>query len=127
MAGRMWMNVLTRLSVGTLVLLSTPTLGITALYSQTRTIQGVVKDAQCGERLPNATLMIKGTKVGAKTNLEGFFVLPNAPDSQFILEARFVGYGVEEVKIPAGQKPEDIAIELTTQDVLLQGVTVVAE
>jgi len=121
------MNVFTRLSVRTLVLLSTLTLGITTLYSQTRTIQGVVKDAQSGERLPNATLMIKGTKVGAKSNLEGFFVLPNAPDSQFVLEARFVGYGVEEVKIPSGQKPEDIVLELTTQDVLLQGVTVFAE
>ena len=95
--------------------------------SQAQGIHGVVKDAQSGERLPNAMLSIKGTTIGTKTNLEGYFVLTRIPDSAFTLQARYVGYEVLELKIDPKSDADNIVLELRPQDIILQGVTVVAQ
>ena len=96
-------------------------------FSQAQGIHGVVKDSQSGERLPNAMLLIKGTTIGTKTNLEGYFVLARVPDSVFTLQARYVGYEVLELKIDPKNEADNVVLELRQQDIILQGVTVVAQ
>lgn len=102
-------------------------LGLSPLCSQSQGIHGVVKDGQSGERLPNAMLIIKGTTIGTKTNLEGHFVLTRVPDSVFTLQARYVGYEVMEIRIDSKNEADNIILELRPQDIILQGVTVVAQ
>jgi len=102
-------------------------LGSAPLHSQSREIQGVVKDSQSGERLPNATLIIKGSPIGTKSNLEGFFDLPTVPDSTFVIQARYVGYSIGEFTVDRYDKSEYIVIELTPQDIQVPGVTVTGE
>jgi ferric enterobactin receptor len=94
---------------------------------QTSSVQGVVKDAKTGERLPSASVVVKGTKIGAKTNLEGFFLLPSVPDTSCILEARFVGYAPQEVSVNPRSHTADIVIAMKARDILVEGVTVTAE
>ena len=101
--------------------------GVGSLDAQSHGIHGVVKDAKSGERLPNALLIIKGTTVGAKTNLEGFFVLPSVPDTAFVLEARYVGYEVMELRIDPAKDPDDMVIGMMEHDIVLEGVTVVSQ
>ncbi len=96
-------------------------------HAQSQGMHGVVKDAESGERLPNAMLVIKGTTIGTKTNLEGFFVLPHVPDSAFVLQARYVGYEVTEITIDPEKEADNLIIEMRQQDIILQGVTVVAQ
>ena len=43
----------------------------------TSDITGTVRDAQFGEALPFANVMIRGTRWGAATNTDGYFVLVN--------------------------------------------------
>jgi hypothetical protein len=44
-------------------------LGNATLFAQTRTVSGRVVDAHSGERLPYATVLIKGTKIGTQSNV----------------------------------------------------------
>ena len=101
--------------------------GIDFLVAQSHGIHGVVKDAKSGERLPNALLIIKGTTIGAKSNLEGYFVLPNVPDTAFVLQARYVGYEVMELRIDPAKDPDNIVISMLEHDIVLEGVTVVSQ
>ena len=91
---------------------------------QALSIQGIVKDSKTGERLPSATVMVKGTKIGTKTNLEGFFLLPSVPDTSFVLQVHFVGYAPQEVTVDPRSHPEEITIALHTRDIQVEGVTV---
>src|SRR3990167_3021666 len=40
------------------------------------TLSGLIKDKATGEALPGATIQIKGTTIGAATNMDGYFTLP---------------------------------------------------
>jgi hypothetical protein len=96
------------------------------LLAQTSSVHGIVKDARTGERLPSATILVKGTKIGAKTNLEGFFLLPSVPDTTFVLQARFVGYAPEDVTVDPRSHPAEIVIAMKARDIQVEGVTVTA-
>ncbi len=98
-----------------------------ASLAQASSIQGIVKDAKTGERLPSATVVVKGTKIGAKTNLEGFFLLPSVPDTLLVLQVRFVGYAPQDVTVDPRSHPEEITIGLKARDIQVEGVTVTAE
>ncbi|HTY36737.1 MAG TPA: TonB-dependent receptor [Bacteroidota bacterium] len=95
--------------------------------AQSHELHGVVKDAQSGERLPNAMLVIKGTTIGTKTNLEGYFVLGHVPDTAFTLQSRYVGYEVTEIVIDPAKEADNVVLEMRAQDIILQGVTVVGQ
>jgi ferric enterobactin receptor len=98
-----------------------------ASLGQASSIQGIVKDAKTGERLPSATVMVKGTKIGAKTNLEGFFLLPSVPDTSFVLQVRFVGYAPQDVSIDPRSQTGEITIALKAREIQVEGVTITAE
>lgn len=55
-------------------------------------IQGVVKEALSGKVLPGANVIIKGTSLGAVTNLEGRYIIPNVPPGTYQLLFRYIGF-----------------------------------
>ncbi len=101
--------------------------GVVLSQAQHKAIHGLVKDAKSGERLPNVALVVRGTRIGSTSNLEGYFLVMNVPDSSFVLEARMVGYAVAQVRIDPEQEDGGISIQLTPKDVLLEGLTVSAD
>ena len=50
-------------------------MGCLQLFAQTRTIKGEVTDAQNGDPLIGATIMVEGEKGGTVTDFDGNFVL----------------------------------------------------
>ena len=56
----------------------------TVASAQTRTITGVVKNAQ-GEPVTNATVLVKGTKIGTSTNSKGSFELVVKSDAKTLI------------------------------------------
>lgn len=66
------------------------------LFSQSE-VSGVITDANSGEPLPGATVIIKGTETGAVANLDGIFSIEVLPES--ILLVSFIGYIPEEVTV----------------------------
>ncbi|MBK6681050.1 MAG: TonB-dependent receptor [Ignavibacteriales bacterium] len=67
---------------------------------------GVVKDQKTGETLIGATIIIEGTKLGAKTDFEGYFVILNISPGSYTVKASMIGYGsksYQEVKVNINQ------------------------
>jgi outer membrane receptor for ferrienterochelin and colicin len=53
---------------------------------------GVVKDAQSGEPLLGANILIEGTEFGAATNLRGEYVILNIPPGRYSVRISYIGY-----------------------------------
>jgi Ca-activated chloride channel homolog len=63
-----------------------------------RTITGIVKDADTGEALVGASVVIKGTTIGTLTDLDGKYVI-RLNEKATVLVFSYVGYGIQEVQI----------------------------
>ncbi len=64
----------------------------TAQAGNTGKIAGTVKDAQTGEALIGASVLIEGTTQGAATNIDGYYVILNIPPGKYTLISSAVGY-----------------------------------
>ena len=84
-----------------------------------RTITGKVTDEN-GEPLPGATIRVKGTSIGASTDVDGNYTL-SVPDDAETLVIRFVGFVTQEVSIGA-RSVIDIPLAIDTKS--LDEVTV---
>ena len=66
--------------------------GQSFILAQTGSIKGTVADKNTNEILPGANAIIKGTSLGAATNLDGEFVIKNVPAGNQVLEISYIGY-----------------------------------
>ncbi len=98
------------------------------LAAATTTIKGKVSDMDTKEPLPGATIVVKGTSIGASTDLNGNFVIYSVPAGQCTLVVSYVGYdGISEVvDVPSsGTLQKDF--ELRAVGIQGKGVTVTAQ
>ncbi len=70
----------------------------------TGTVAGYVVEAESGDPLPGANVIVEGTALGVSTDGDGRFRLGNVPAGTQTLVASFVGYETAEatVDVPAG-------------------------
>lgn len=68
------------------------TIPVTALSQTTSTISGRVTDAATGGPLPGANVLLKGTSLGASTNLDGKYAISDVPAGSYVLEVSYIGY-----------------------------------
>jgi TonB-dependent starch-binding outer membrane protein SusC len=66
-------------------------------FAQERRVAGVVSDPS-GTGIPGATILIKGSQIGANTDAEGRFAI-NARSDKDVLVISFVGYKTQEITI----------------------------
>ena len=92
-------------------------------------IGGTIADKSSGEPLIGATIMLQGTKLGAKTNKTGFYSIQNVPVGEYTIIARYLGYtqSSQKVSVKANTKNLRINIALTPDAIATEGVQVVAE
>ncbi len=57
------------------------------------TLKAIIKDKDSKEPLPGATLLVKGTSIGAVADSNGIATLPNIPNGRQPIVFRFIGYG----------------------------------
>jgi TonB-dependent starch-binding outer membrane protein SusC len=62
------------------------------------TVKGIVTDAVTGEGLPSANIIVKGTKQGKVSDINGAFSI-SVPDEKSILVISYVGYETKEVLV----------------------------
>ena len=81
---------------------------------QQSTVTGTVTDAESGEAMPGVNILVKGTAIGAITDVDGKYSLQNV-ERNATLVFSFIGYITQEVAL-AGRTVVDIALaaELTT-------------
>ena len=100
---------------GFLVLLLVLLCGMSnSLLAQNRTtISGTVRDAESGETLPYASVLVTGTTLGAATNVDGYFVLLGVPADSLTLRVTYLGYQTALVEIDARMQETPLMIEMT--------------
>jgi CarboxypepD_reg-like domain/TonB-dependent Receptor Plug Domain len=62
-------------------------------------IKGKVLDNSAHEQLIGATVSIKGTNIGAITNLDGTYKINNIVDGSYTLVCKYVGFEIQEINI----------------------------
>ena len=97
-------------------------LAVSALASaQNITVTGQVKDSSTGEGIPFASLQVKGTMVGASTDLDGFYSISAPADGVLIFSS--IGYVNAEVPVN-GNAVVNVALDPDSQ--VLEETIVVA-
>ena len=85
------MKVIQKLAKRSLLLVALLVIGCLQLMAQTRTIKGEVTDAQNGEALIGATVMVEGEKGGTVTDFDGNFSLQVSSSAKKI-KVSYIGY-----------------------------------
>ena len=84
-------------------------------------LSGTIKDAQTGEPLVGANIIIVGTDLGGASNVDGNYVILNIPPGNYSVKISYIGYEsimVTDVQIvvdqntilPAALKPESVQV-----------------
>ena len=93
----------------------------------TVTVSGTIRDAETGDTLPYATVLIEGGVRGAAANVDGYFVLVGVPVGTYILRVRFLGYMEELVEVDTSVLDGPLDIELEPSAAVLNEVEIVAD
>ncbi len=114
--------------VVTLAMLTVFALSGAALAGTTGKIVGTVIDEN-GEPLPGASVVLEGTRLGASTDAEGFYIILSADPAMYKMTASMVGYhSVTQEQI---QVRSDFTVtldfRLREQELELEEMVVVAE
>ena len=70
-------------------------------------IEGRITDSETGEPLPGVNIIIKGTYLGAATDLDGRFIIAGVKPGSYDLQASFIGYKVS-IQTDVRLKEDDI-------------------
>jgi hypothetical protein len=92
-------------------------LSIGAFAGTTGKIAGVITDAQTKEPLVGAAVVIEGTRLGAATNVDGYYVILNVTPGKYTLTVSSVGFKKKTITGVA------VSVDLTTT----QNVEMIAE
>ncbi len=87
-------------------------------------IEGYVLDSKTQEALPGANVQLKGTSIGAATDLQGKFIINQVSPGEYQLVITYIGYHekILDISVTAGQKlEENIALDYQS----LEGETIV--
>ena len=95
--------------------------------AQNRLLTGVVKNAESGETLPSANIVIKGTSTGTTSNVDGFFTLLNLPEKQFTLNVFYVGCHPAEIEVNLDEIEGRLVIEMQPTSIEIDEVIVSAK
>jgi len=94
--------------------------------SAQQTISGELLDAETGETIIGATVVLEGTQKGTTTDIDGKFTLQNVPAGAQNLLITYVGYQTLTVPIDASKRVQLGAINLSKDEKLLSEVEVIA-
>lgn len=92
------------------------------VMAQQTSVTGVVTDANDGTPVIGANVLIKGTSVGAISDVNGSFSV-NVPSGSKVLVVSCIGYQTQEITLAAGQR--SVSIILKEDYALLDEVVVV--
>lgn len=88
-------------------------------------ISGIVRDAETGDALIGATVMIENTQSGTMTDGKGYYEIKNASGGQIVIKTSYVGY---ETKLSPANLNADakINLELYRKEIVTEQVVVTA-
>jgi TonB-linked SusC/RagA family outer membrane protein len=110
-----------RRTIGALLFLTS--LGAASLArAQAGTVSGTIVDAKSGLPLPDVTIAVAGTQLGARSGTRGEFRLTNVPGSTARLRATRIGYQAASLDARVGGPP--VRLEMAELAIKLDAVVV---
>jgi len=105
-------------------------LAVSLYAGTTGKITGTITDAETGEPLIGANILVKGTALGAAADMDGYFMILNVPPGKYTIQAMFIGYNTKEisdlrVNIDLTAKIDIVLSETTLET--SETITIVAE
>ncbi|MGB9591286.1 MAG: TonB-dependent receptor, partial [Candidatus Kryptoniota bacterium] len=99
------------------------------LLGQTKnyTLRGMVTDSATGERIPYATIRVRGTSIATYSNAEGYFVLPNILRAYNQILVSAVGYKEQIFEIKNPGSVVNVTLQLREEPTILSPVEVTGE
>ncbi|OJW82328.1 MAG: hypothetical protein BGO69_17210 [Bacteroidetes bacterium 46-16] len=94
-------------------------LSLSALAQQE--INGMVRDQQSNDPLPGVNVVIKGTQIGAMTDVDGRFSIKTDKAYPLTVVVSFLSYTTQEIQVKSAKK---ITVRLKSNEVLLGDVHV---
>jgi len=88
------------------------------------TLTGTVRDKSTGEALPFATVLIRGTSIGASTNADGYFALLKVPSDTAVLIVQYIGYDKTEFFLTPQLPKKNFNIEIRQSVYNLKAVSI---
>ena len=82
----------TILCVLTITMLLVACAGHSAFAQRTASLSGVITDAQTGDALPGANVLLVGTGMGAASDINGKFIVRNVPAGTYTMRVTYLGY-----------------------------------
>lgn len=98
-----------RLALSVVLLLAQP-----IIASATGIVKGKILDRETREPLPGATVLVKGTNIGAASNIRGEYTISSVPAGSQMLTVTYVGYvsvSVEVQVVDGGEVGKDIFLQ----------------
>jgi TonB-linked SusC/RagA family outer membrane protein len=83
-----------------------------AANAQNLAVKGKVTDAETGEPLPGTNVLLKGTAIGATTDLNGEFTIQAPADGTLIIS--FIGYKTQEIQV-SGRTTVNVVLEIDAE------------
>ncbi len=96
-------------------------------FAQNLLLTGVVKNAESGETLPSANIIVKGSAIGTATNVDGFFTLLNLPEKKFTLNVFYVGCHAVEMEIDLDKIEGRLIVEMQPSNIEIDEIFVTAK
>lgn len=97
-------------------------IGLQVVFAQTRDISGTVTSEDDGSSIPGASVVIKGTTLGAITDMDGKFTL-KVPLNATLLTVSFVGMTPTEVPLTGST---NYAVKMKSENITVSEVVVTA-
>jgi TonB-dependent receptor len=95
----------------------------TPAAAQTGAVAGTVSNAETGEALPGANVVVAGTAIGAATDFDGKYQLSAVPVGSQVLVATYLGFQVDSVAVEV-QGGQRLTLDFELQPDVIQGETV---
>ena len=105
-----------------MLLLACLFVGIGLVTAQTQKVTGVVISEEDGQPVIGASVLVKGTQIGAITGVDGDFTLLNVPSSAKTLQISYIGMQTQEVAIKPHLKITMKADNEVLEEVVVTGM-----
>jgi TonB-dependent receptor len=97
---------------------------VAAVSAPPSDIAGVVKDAQTGDPLPGANVILVGTAIGSSTDLNGRYAIKAVPPGTYTLRVTYIGYETKEMSVTVGASSQ-ITADVSMVSTVLESEAVV--
>ena len=90
------------------------------------TVTGTVLDADTGETLIGASVLLKGTVKGSATDIDGNFAIVDVPDGEQTFEISYTGFQTQSLTVTVSGDTDLGEINLATSAIGLAEVEIIA-